>query len=179
MPKIVARPWLLRMDNGSMLRARRECMSASSVRPMTARYEAIARCGIAGRVARLGPVAPTDRWAAFDGAAVFCLPSENENFGTVVPESLARGCPVVVSEGVAAGRYAIEAKAGRTVPRTIDAITSALDAELADSAGRAARGASGRALVRRELSWEGVAERLGRLYSEVKKRTARPSFQRA
>ena len=45
--------------------------------------------GVNDRIALIGPVAPADRWAAFDGAAVFCLPSRSENFGLVVAEAMA------------------------------------------------------------------------------------------
>jgi glycosyltransferase involved in cell wall biosynthesis len=129
--------------------------------------DAIERFGLSKRVARIGPIAPADRWAAFDGASVFCLPSENENFGTVVTESMARGCPVVVSDRVAAGRYAVEAGAGRMVPRTIEAIAKALDDELFRASSRIIRGNRAREYVRAHLSWESVAERLRKLYFEI------------
>lgn len=118
-------------------------------------------------VKRIGPVLPGDRYAAYDGATLFCLPSENENFGTVVTEAMARQCPVVVTEGVAAGKYALEANAGKVVPRNIDAIANALDDELSDPTGRIARGERGRAFVKGQLSWDGIANRLVKLYSEI------------
>jgi glycosyltransferase involved in cell wall biosynthesis len=128
---------------------------------------AVGRLGLAGRVTVIGPVAPADRWAAFDGAAVFCLPSHNENFGVVVTEAMARGCPVVVTEGVAAGAYAAGAGCGAVVPRTPAAVAAALDKELADPAGRAARGTAGREYVRSRLTWEAVAARLQTLYQTL------------
>lgn len=143
------------------------------------RYEteirrSIARHGLAARTALLGQVEPADRWAAFDGAAVLGLPSAHENFGVVVPEALARGCPAVVSDRVAAGEYVAASGAGAVVAPTVEAVAAALEAELNDPAGRSARGAAGRSLVRERLTWDTVATELHALYGRLVAQTLEP-----
>src|SRR5581483_5262216 len=56
--------------------------------------------GVADRVRFVGPVSDTDKWALYENAAVFVLPSYSENFGNVVAEAMAVGCPVVISPEV-------------------------------------------------------------------------------
>ena len=51
------------------------------------------------------------KWAAFQAAEVFCLPSHSENFGIVVAEALWCGKPVLISNRVNIWRE-IEADAG-------------------------------------------------------------------
>jgi glycosyltransferase involved in cell wall biosynthesis len=128
---------------------------------------AIRALGLAGRVSLLGPVSPAHRWAAYDGAAAFCLPSHSENFGIVVTEAMARGCPVVAAEGVEAVQHVEAAGAGRRVPLEVGAIAAALDATLAQSA---ALGRRGRTYVEARLRWPAVAGQILHVYA-----TARPA----
>ena len=73
--------------------------------------------GLAGRVSFLGPIAPEDRWRLLDGAAVFVLPSQAENFGVVVTEAMARGTPVVISDQVQIGDIVENHSGGMVIPR--------------------------------------------------------------
>src|SRR5688500_6217303 len=57
--------------------------------------------GIAERVQWAGHLDGEAKARAFAEAAVFALPSINENFGIAVVEALASGLPVIVSKGVA------------------------------------------------------------------------------
>jgi glycosyltransferase involved in cell wall biosynthesis len=118
--------------------------------------------GLTDRVALLGPAAPADRWAAFDGAAVFCLPSQSENFGIVVIEALARGCPVVATAGVDAIDHAVAAGAGRKVPLDVGAVAAALEAALGT---RPAGERPGIAYVRDRLAWPAIARQIMDLYA--------------
>lgn len=125
---------------------------------------AINRYNLGDRVSLIGPVAPADRWSAFDGAAVFCLPSQSENFGIVVAEAMARGCPVVVSERVDASDHVVAAGAGIKAPLNVDAISRALDQALADKSGM---GEAGKKYVRDRLSWKPIGERIGLMYRRI------------
>jgi len=58
----------------------------------------IDRLHITGRVALLGPVAPERRWAAFDGADLFILPTLADSWGLVVNEAMMAGVPVLGSD---------------------------------------------------------------------------------
>jgi glycosyltransferase involved in cell wall biosynthesis len=56
--------------------------------------------GISGRVHWPGLVGGDVKWGALRACEVFILPSHQENFGIAVIESLAVGCPVLVSNQV-------------------------------------------------------------------------------
>lgn len=127
---------------------------------------AIARLGLGERVRLLGPVAASDRWYLFDGADAFVLPSRSENFGVVVAEAMARGCPVVVTEGVHAKCHVREAGAGKVVPFDQEELAQTLDAVLADASARDIMGAQGREYVRERLDWESIARSLVECYTE-------------
>jgi glycosyltransferase involved in cell wall biosynthesis len=127
---------------------------------------AVQQLGFSDRVALLGPVAGEQRWALFDGAAVFVLPSLSENFGIVVTEAMARGVPVVVSEGVQAADHVRQAGAGRVVPLNGTALAEALD-ELLASPQALGMGEQGRRYVRDHLSWDGVAAALVEMYRQA------------
>jgi glycosyltransferase involved in cell wall biosynthesis len=122
------------------------------------------RLGIADRVSQLGAVPPAERWSAYDGAAVFCLPSRSENFGIVVTEAMARGCPVVVSDAVDASEHVERAGAGLRVLLNVDALTQALEAVLTHPADAGTRG---REYVRQHLCWDSLGPALAALYTEV------------
>jgi glycosyltransferase involved in cell wall biosynthesis len=122
----------------------------------------VERLGLSGRVSLLGPVSPADRWAAYDGAAAFCLPSHSENFGIVVTEAMVRGCPVVAAEGVEAVQHVVAAGAGRKVPLDVAAIAAALDATLAESA---VLGRRGQEYVAAHLRWPAIARQIIDLYA--------------
>src|SRR5262249_18375982 len=123
------------------------------------------RLGLSGRVALLGRVPPEERWWLFDGAAAFVLPSHSENFGIVVTEAMARGVPVVVSEGVQAGDHVRRAGAGRVVPLQVEALAETFEELLADARARSRMGQWGREYVRTNLSWERAASAIARAYT--------------
>lgn len=134
--------------------------------------QAVAHLGLADRVVLLGRVRPDERWALYDGAAVFVLPSRSENFGIVVAEALARGVPVVVSDQVQAAEHVAAAGAGRIVPLAVDALSAALDGLLADPSGAADMGRRGRDYARLHLAWPALAERIAGLYESCAGRFA-------
>jgi glycosyltransferase involved in cell wall biosynthesis len=127
----------------------------------------IQRLGLAEQVVLLGSIPPTDRWAAFDGADVFVLPSHSENFGLVVPEAMARGCPVVVTDAVQACQHVTAAGAGVVVPVTSISIAAALDKLLSDSRVRDGMSHLGRAYVADHLTWNRAAVEIANMYRSI------------
>jgi glycosyltransferase involved in cell wall biosynthesis len=127
----------------------------------------IARLNLKHRVALLGSITPAKRWGLFDGAAGFVLPSHQENFGLVVAEAMARGCPVVVSDRVQSCDHVLAASAGFVVPLDVDSITVALTQLLAQSARRATFGDLGRRYVAEHLSWDRVGVDVATMYSKI------------
>lgn len=135
----------------------------------------IDRLGLGGRVGLLGPVAAADRWQLFDGAAAFVLPSHSENFGMVVAEAMARGCPVVVTEGVQAKAQVLASGAGRVVRRDPSELAAVLTDLLTHPDLRDALGAAGRDYARARMSWDTVAAQLAAMYAELTARHPRPA----
>jgi glycosyltransferase involved in cell wall biosynthesis len=64
----------------------------------------------------LGPLAQAELAARFRAADCLVLPSRNESFGMVVPEALAAGLPVLVSDRVGAAELVLEGRNGWVVP---------------------------------------------------------------
>jgi glycosyltransferase involved in cell wall biosynthesis len=71
--------------------------------------------GSAG-VTVLGPLPQAELAARFRTADCLVLPSRHESFGMVVPEALATGLPVLVSDRVGAKDLVTEGKTGWIVP---------------------------------------------------------------
>jgi len=66
---------------------------------MRAKLQELARAtGVAQSVHFIGPLDGQAKWAAYQDADVFVLPSQNENFGNTAAEAVAAGTPVVVTD---------------------------------------------------------------------------------
>jgi glycosyltransferase involved in cell wall biosynthesis len=130
--------------------------------------ELTARAGITDRVTFAGEVQERDKAALLAGARVLVVPSYSENFGNVVLEAMAAGCPVITTPEVGAAPIVEASGAGRVVsgePATLsEAIAQLVDAprsvrdEMADR---------GRAAVRASFSWDAVAARMEDVYASI------------
>lgn len=60
----------------------------------------IMELGIQDSVTLVGPLYGEDKFAAFQNAGVFVLPSARENFGFTVAEAIQAGCSVITTSGV-------------------------------------------------------------------------------
>jgi len=120
--------------------------------------------GLTDRVLFVGHVGDDDKWALFEDAQLFVLPSYSENFGNVVAEAMAMGCPVLVSPEVGIAAFVSEAAAGAVTDCDPVKLAAAVREMLAEPATRAEMGARGREAVRAHLSWDGVAEQAENLY---------------
>lgn len=125
------------------------------------------------RVIFTGMLRDRDKIEALVDADVFALPSEHENFGLVVIESLACGTPVVVSDGVAIAGEVKQARAGSVVHLNVpDSLSSALDGWL-DDTGRNEAGERGRAYVFEHFDWTTIGRHWVEHYGQLSK--GRPS----
>ena len=68
--------------------------------------------GLTARVLFTGPLADTDKWAVYENAEMFVLPSYSENFGNVVAEAMIMSCPVIVTPEVGLAETVREFGAG-------------------------------------------------------------------
>jgi glycosyltransferase involved in cell wall biosynthesis len=129
--------------------------------------EQVSSLNLSNRVALLGPAPPNQRWAAFDGADVFVLPSHSENFGIVVAEAMARGIPVVVTAGVQFAEHVTASKAGSVVRADVGELSASLDAWLSNATRRADARRTGSAYIQTNFNWNRTAKRLADLYHRV------------
>jgi glycosyltransferase involved in cell wall biosynthesis len=130
--------------------------------------EAIAQeAGVGDDVRFLGPVSADAKWPLLAGAALLVLTSYSENFGNVVLEAMAVGCPVVVTPEVGAAEIVRESEAGVVVDGDPGVLGPALARLLADEPRRLAMGERGRRVLQERYTWDAVAERMERVYREI------------
>jgi glycosyltransferase involved in cell wall biosynthesis len=122
---------------------------------------------VQGRIRFVGMVSDDHKWALYENAALFVLPSYSENFGNVVAEAMAMGCPVVVTAQVGLASLVAESGAGVVVDGAPRILAEAIRALLHDPARRRLMGERGRFTARQELSWDGVALQMEALYREI------------
>jgi glycosyltransferase involved in cell wall biosynthesis len=82
--------------------------------------------GIAGRVIWTGPLYGELKWGALRAAEVFALTSHTENFGIAVPEAMACGVPVLISDDVNIWREIEADGAGFVARADLEGATSLL-----------------------------------------------------
>lgn len=112
-----------------------------------------------------GPLFGADKVAAYRRAALFILPTRNENFGMVVGEALAQGTPVICTKGAPWSGLA-QNRCGWWTDHGAEAMATALDTALAlPDAERNAMGARGRAWMARDFGWDGIAAQMADVYA--------------
>jgi glycosyltransferase involved in cell wall biosynthesis len=126
----------------------------------------IRRLSLTDKVHLLGPVSSEDRWAAFDGADIFVLPSQQENFGLVITEAMIRGCPVLVSDLALACEHVRAAQAGQVISLNYHDFSHAIDELVTNPTIRATMGFNGRSYASTYLGWDRVADSVYEMYCE-------------
>lgn len=122
----------------------------------------------AARIRFVGSVADRHKWALYEHATMFVLPSYSENFGNTVAEAMAMGCPVVVTPEVGLAGLVRASGAGIVVDGAPRPLADAIRALLKDSASRRIAGERGRFAARRHLSWESAASLMESVYGEIR-----------
>jgi glycosyltransferase involved in cell wall biosynthesis len=125
------------------------------------------REGVSGRLRFLGPVSDEHKWALYENAEMFVLPSYSENFGNVVAEAMAMACPVVITPEVGLAKLVAKTGAGVVTsgdPRILaQAVTDLHQNEIR----RRRLGVLGRQAAIEHLSWEGVAAQMDAAYRRI------------
>mgnify|MGYP000409035592 CR=1 FL=1 len=126
----------------------------------------IARAGLEDRIQLTGALSPEALDAAYDSADVFVLASRYEGYGMVITEAIARGLPVVSTNGGALAQT-LPKGAGIQVP-VGDAATlaAALGTLLDNSARRHRLAAAAREARARLIDWPETGRRFARAIEE-------------
>lgn len=127
----------------------------------------IRKLNITDRVIFTGILDDKAKWAAYQRADIFVLPSYSENFGLTVTEALACGTPVIATTGTP-WKELEEIDAGRCVPPDTKALTEAICELLSASIGqRQAMGQRGRAHIIKKYSWDVTARKYKTLCENI------------
>lgn len=130
------------------------------------------------RVSFPGPLYGKDKAQAYIDADLFVLPTHSENFGMVVAEALAHGCPVVVSRG--APWAALEPEGcGWWVDNSVPTLAPALDAAMwLPQDQLATMGLRGRAWMERDFGWNAIGKKMDAAYRWLLNGGDRPAWVR-
>jgi glycosyltransferase involved in cell wall biosynthesis len=112
---------------------------------------------VSDRVEFTGPVTDSEKRRWLSRALCLVLPSYSENFGNVVLEALAAGCPVLTTEQVGAAAFVTEARAGIVVNGDKQELKRGLEALQANPGEAIEMGKRGREYVKENLTWPRVA----------------------
>jgi glycosyltransferase involved in cell wall biosynthesis len=123
--------------------------------------------GVADRVLFLGPVSDEHKWALYENAEMFVLPSYSENFGNVVAEAMAMACPVVITPEVGLAKLVSAIGAGVVTPGEPRILAQAITELHQNELQRKRLGAHGRLAAIDHLSWEGVAGQMEAVYNRI------------
>lgn len=128
------------------------------------------------RVEFPGPVYGAEKSSMYFGADLFVLPTHSENFGMVVAEALAHGCPAIVSHGAPWAKLKSEG-CGWWVELEEAALAATLDhaMRLGDDE-RGAMGLRGRQWMEQDFSWTAVAARMADCYAWLLGMTDMPDW---
>jgi glycosyltransferase involved in cell wall biosynthesis len=122
---------------------------------------------VRSRIRFVGAIADAQKWALYENATMFVLPSYSENFGNVVAEAMAMGCPVVVTPEVGLSSLVQRSGSGVVSDGAPRAFAQAVSALLNDQSLRRRMSERGRLTARRDLSWESAASRMENIYREI------------
>ncbi len=122
--------------------------------------------GIADRTHFVGLVQGDTKLSLYQAADLFVLPTHQENFGLVLPESLVCGTPVVTTRGVDIWPE-IEAAGSTITDNQPEPLAETLAKLLSDRTALAARGEQGRQYIQQWLDSDRVAQGYIDLYREA------------
>jgi glycosyltransferase involved in cell wall biosynthesis len=120
--------------------------------------------GLQNRAIFTGMLEGTKKIAAMADAALFVLPSYQENFGIAVVEAMAAGTPPIISDGVDIHGEIADARAGAVISvhcpaqQSIEQLAAAIALWLADPDLRRQTGQRARAHVFQRFGWGRIAQ---------------------
>jgi glycosyltransferase involved in cell wall biosynthesis len=118
------------------------------------------------RIDWVGEVWGEARWAYFQGADLFCLPSHSENFGLTVLEACQVGTPVLTTTMTPWGSWLREGR-GFIVEPSVESVRIGLRDFFQAPRASVEKRAALAAWAQREFSWEVLAPRYAALYRRL------------
>jgi glycosyltransferase involved in cell wall biosynthesis len=115
----------------------------------------------------VGAVSDAHKWALYESAEMFVLPSYSENFGNVIAEAMAMACPVVTTPEVGLAGLVREVGAGVVTPGEPRVLAQAITELHHDEVRRKRMGLAGRQAAIEHLSWDGVAAQMEAEYYRI------------
>jgi glycosyltransferase involved in cell wall biosynthesis len=95
------------------------------------------------------------------------LPSYSENFGNVVLEGMAAGCPVIVTPEVGTADLVLETGAGIVLDGSPEKLGRGIADLIADPERCRTMGQRGRCAVIAKFTWKAIAHRMDAVYRKV------------
>jgi glycosyltransferase involved in cell wall biosynthesis len=123
--------------------------------------------GVSDRVIFTGPVRGDDKAALIQRTSALVLPSYSENFGIVVLEAMAAGCPVVVTPEVGIADTVLEAGSGIVVKGNPDILGNSINNLLSNPELMRQMGENGKRVVEEQFTWKAVALRMECVYKDM------------
>lgn len=114
-----------------------------------------------------GPVYGDDKAALLQLAAALILPSYSENFGIVVLEAMAMGCPVVVTPEVGLSDTVGEIGSGIVVKGNPDILGKSINNLLSNPKVMRQMGENGKKVVKEWFTWEAVSGQMEKVYQDI------------
>lgn len=147
---------------------------AAHVQAVTALAETLA----VQRVEFTGPVYGAAKAKAYLDADLFVLPTHSENFGMVVAEALAHGCPAVVSRG--APWLGLQAEGcGWWVDNSVPSLVQTLDEAMnLHPDALSGMGLRGHAWMERDFGWAAIGQKMDAAYRWLISGGAQPAWVR-
>lgn len=120
--------------------------------------------GLSEQILIMPSVYGEEKFRIMAGASVFILPTQHENFGLTVAESLAQETPVIVTHG-APWEGVISHGCGWWVERKPEVLTETILSAIALGSAELARmGKRGRHWMSQEFAWAPIAEQMEQVY---------------
>ncbi len=113
--------------------------------------------GVTEHVTFTGMLTGEARRAALQTSDLFCLPSQQENFGLAVAEALAAGCPVFISDQVNIHGQISDAGVGWVSPPELEPWTKTLRDILTDPEGLKRRRDAAKPFAVKAYDWSNIA----------------------
>ena len=123
--------------------------------------------GVMEKVYFVDHLGPEEVKQAYVDADVFVLSSYTENFGMTVAETMACGCPVVISDQVNIWREVQEEGAGLVVGLDPPKIANTICRVLSDKEAAGEMGKRCRMAAEKRYSWPRIVDQMTQMYREV------------